>query len=131
MNSFAAITKSVSWIVLMVHFVVMKMYIIANSMGIHLVASCFGGAVNGKKPLPAQIGFLKIVYSIFQLEILEYYLQIVVPPLIVINLCNMRSDFYENNSSDAQCTRRGFQIKIILHPSSFNSSILTNSLPDQ
>ena len=36
---------------------------IANSMGIHLVASCFGGAVNGKKPLPAQIGFLKIVYS--------------------------------------------------------------------
>ena len=46
-------------------------YSTANSMGIHLVASYFGGAVNGKKPLPAQIGFLKIVYSIFQLELLE------------------------------------------------------------
>ena len=36
-------------------------YSIANSMGIHLVASCFGGAVNGKKPLPAQIGFLNSI----------------------------------------------------------------------
>ena len=52
------------------------------------------------------------------------------PHLIVINLYNTRSDFYENNSAGAQCTNRGFQIKIILHPSSFNSSILTNSLPD-
>ena len=43
----------------------------ANSMGIHLVVSCFGGAVNGKKPLSAQIGFLKIAYGIFQLELLE------------------------------------------------------------
>ena len=49
-------------------------YSIANNMGNHLVASCFGGAANGKKPLPAQICFVKVAYNVFQqLEQLEYY----------------------------------------------------------